>query len=47
LAVESALRNLARGRVEWFRPAHHDLHAQHPERCAHVLIENIENGFLL
>lgn len=47
IAVESALKNLPRGRVHWFRPAHHDLHAQYPQRCAEVLVEHVENGFLL
>ncbi len=45
-AVTAALDALESGRVEWFRPAHHDLHAQHPERCALVIIDHIENGFL-
>lgn len=46
-AVDSALASLRYGRAHWFRPAHHDLHAQHPERCAAVLIEQVENGFLV
>ncbi|MFM7756857.1 MAG: alpha/beta fold hydrolase, partial [Actinomycetota bacterium] len=46
-AVEAALASLARGRVHWFRPAHHDLHAQHPQQCAAVLIDNVEDGFLV
>lgn len=33
-------------RVEWFSPAHHDLHAQHPARWASVLHEHMTNGFL-
>jgi pimeloyl-ACP methyl ester carboxylesterase len=33
-------------RVEWFRPAHHDLHAQYPERWANVLDAHITGGFL-
>jgi pimeloyl-ACP methyl ester carboxylesterase len=41
-----AQRTLAKCRVHWFRPAHHDLHAQHPERCADVIITNVKNGFL-
>lgn len=45
-AIERAVGSLKSGRSHWFRPAHHDLHAQHPERCAAVLIENVENGFL-
>ncbi|MEY4361968.1 MAG: hypothetical protein RL391_1274 [Actinomycetota bacterium] len=45
-AVENALRLLRSGRAHWFRPAHHDLHAQHPERFAEVLVSNMKNGFL-
>ena len=45
-AVEEALRLLARGRVHWFRPAHHDVHAQHPVPVAEVLVSNLRNGFL-
>ena len=45
-AVDAALAALDRGAVEWFRPAHHDLHAQHPQRCAEVIVHHIENGFL-
>jgi len=33
-------------RVEWFSPAHHDLHAQYPERWAGVLHTHISGGFL-
>ena len=32
-------------RVEWFSPAHHDLHAQFPERWATTLHSYIERGF--
>lgn len=46
LAIDRAVASLKRGRAHWFRPAHHDLHAQHPQRCADVLVENVENGFL-
>lgn len=46
-AIERALETLAQGRVHWFRPAHHDLHAQHPRRCAEVLIEHVKDGFLV
>jgi pimeloyl-ACP methyl ester carboxylesterase len=45
-AIEEALKALASGRAVWFRPAHHDLHAQFPERTADVLIDNLEEGFL-
>jgi len=29
-AVDAAIAALPRGRAEWFSPAHHDVHAQHP-----------------
>lgn len=45
-AIEAALRALRSGRVHWFRPAHHDLHAQHPQRTADVLIAHLDEGFL-
>ena len=35
-----------RVKVQWFSPAHHDLHAQFPERWATALHENIISGFL-
>ena len=35
-----------RVKVQWFSPAHHDLHAQFPERWATALHENIVSGFL-
>ncbi len=46
MAVDHALRTLPNARAHWFRPAHHDLHAQHPERFAEVLVSNMKNGFL-
>jgi len=46
-AVNEALRLLARGRAHWFRPAHHDLHAQHPERFAAVVLSHLRDGFLI
>jgi len=45
-AVDEALRLLKRGRVHWFRPAHHDVHAQHPIAVAEVMMSNLRNGFL-
>lgn len=36
-AVEAALTALPSGRAEWFRPAHHDVHAQHPVDVADLL----------
>lgn len=45
-AIEIAVRTLRRGRAHWFRPAHHDLHAQHPRRTADVVTSHLESGFL-
>jgi pimeloyl-ACP methyl ester carboxylesterase len=45
-AIEAALKSLAHGRAHWFRPAHHDLHAQFPDRTADVLISHLQEGFL-
>jgi len=45
-AVDEALRLLKHGRVHWFRPAHHDVHAQHPVAVAEVLMSNLRDGFL-
>ena len=45
-AVDEALRVLPKARAHWFRPAHHDVHAQHPVRVAEVLTANLRNGFL-
>ena len=36
-AVARALSTLPAGRVHWFRPADHDVHAQHPAEVAAVL----------
>lgn len=36
-AVDAARRALRRGRVEWFSPAHHDVHAQRPAEVADLL----------
>jgi pimeloyl-ACP methyl ester carboxylesterase len=36
-AVDEAIEALARGRAEWFSPAHHDVHAQQPEPVAALL----------
>ena len=38
-AVEHAVAALPRGRAHWFRPAHHDVHAQHPVPVAALLHE--------
>jgi hypothetical protein len=34
-----------KAKVEWFSPADHDLHAQHPERFAQVVHAAITEGF--
>ncbi len=44
--IEDALRMLPDGRVRWFRPADHDIHAQRPAELAQVLIDAIRDGFL-
>lgn len=36
-AVAAASDLIATSRTEWFRPAHHDVHAQHPEQVADLL----------
>lgn len=36
-AVDAAVAALSSGRVEWFSPAHHDVHAQHPAEVADLL----------
>lgn len=36
-AVDHALAALPTGRAEWFSPAHHDVHAQHPDAIAALL----------
>jgi pimeloyl-ACP methyl ester carboxylesterase len=44
-AVEQALSMVPVVRVEWFSPADHDLHAQHPERFAQVVHKATQDGF--
>jgi len=45
-AVDAAVDALVRGRAEWFRPAHHDVHAQHPDAVADLLHRAVsEPGF--
>jgi pimeloyl-ACP methyl ester carboxylesterase len=36
-AVDAAMNALTHGRAEWFRPAHHDVHAQHPDEVGDLL----------
>jgi pimeloyl-ACP methyl ester carboxylesterase len=38
-AVDAALAALPHGAAHWFRPADHDVHAQHPAEVARVLHE--------
>ncbi len=38
-SVQAAMDALPRATVEWFRPADHDLHAQHPVRCARSMAD--------
>ncbi len=44
-AAERAIATLRRGRVEWFRPAHHDVHAQYPEALTDLLLRTWSEGF--
>jgi len=44
-AIEHALQLVPNVRVEWFSPADHDLHAQHPSRFAQVVHAAITDGF--
>lgn len=44
-AHDLALATIPRCRVEWFEPADHDLHAQHPARFASVVHASVVEGF--
>lgn len=44
-AIEHAMQLVPQVKVEWFSPADHDLHAQHPERFAQVVHAAITDGF--
>ena len=44
-AVERALHSVPKVRVEWFSPADHDLHAQHPVRFAQAVHTATTDGF--
>ncbi len=44
-AIEHALQCVPKVRVEWFSPADHDLHAQHPVRFAQVVHKATTDGF--
>lgn len=43
-SVRAALEALPRARAEWFDPADHDLHAQHPQRLADLLLSETKGG---
>jgi pimeloyl-ACP methyl ester carboxylesterase len=43
--IERALHSVPKVRVEWFSPADHDLHAQHPVRFAQVVHSATTDGF--
>jgi len=45
LGIEAALAGLPAARVHWFRPADHDIHAQHPDELADVMIDAVRDGF--
>ena len=44
-AIEHASQLVPKVRVEWFSPADHDLHAQHPARFAQVVHTALTDGF--
>ena len=44
-AIEHAVQLVPNVRVEWFSPADHDLHAQHPSRFAEVVHAATTDGF--
>jgi pimeloyl-ACP methyl ester carboxylesterase len=44
-AEARALASSPRLRSHWFAPAHHDVHAQYPDRVAHVLAAAVREGF--
>jgi pimeloyl-ACP methyl ester carboxylesterase len=44
-AAEGARRAASELRVHWFAPAHHDVHAQFPDRVAGLLEASVREGF--
>ncbi len=46
-AVNAAVELLADGRVRWFSPADHDVHAQFPAEVAQALVELAEDDFTM
>ncbi|HZT65180.1 MAG TPA: alpha/beta fold hydrolase [Acidimicrobiales bacterium] len=45
-SVERAAAAIPHSRVHWFSPAHHDLHAQYPDRLAEILHAEATSGLL-
>ncbi|MHB1989124.1 MAG: alpha/beta fold hydrolase [Acidimicrobiales bacterium] len=43
--TDQALAALERAQVHWFTPADHDVHAQHPDKVAEVLLEAADSLF--
>jgi pimeloyl-ACP methyl ester carboxylesterase len=43
--IDEAVAALPCARVRWFRPADHDIHAQHPDDLAEVMIDAVRDGF--
>lgn len=41
-AVDEAVAALDRGRAAWFRPAHHDVHAQRPDEVSDLLLSALD-----
>jgi hypothetical protein len=44
--VEAALATVPRVEAHWFRPADHDIHAQHPDELADLLHREATVGLL-
>lgn len=44
-SIDAAVAGLPCARVHWFRPADHDIHAQHPAELADVMIDAARDGF--
>lgn len=44
-SVARAAGSLRTSRIEWFVPAHHDLHAEQPDRLASVLDDAVATGW--
>lgn len=43
--LDEAIRTIPRARVRWFRPADHDIHAQHPGELADVMMDAVRDRF--